>query len=348
VAWEYADQELRKLIIQKTQDWYEWFSYNAVKEPGETYYYLNRAIETRQQKGFFNPVVLEDPAYQRWIPQAEFIPIAHAFEMSKEEYESSLKIKYNEMLEKYPEVDSLEVGEFNAFTPYAFLHHNMQMWLPSQEQKEDAMANLPYLKNTGFVKLMHDERSKTDYTYIRTPKYYATFNSGKIITDQQRYGLGLVWTPELGTIFQSQSKTNEASWGTLARDSAQVYEASDLIPETILEKIVAGESFKSSGVSYKLGENGKKIVTFDLSNIEVQVNHSGAFTEILPILISENDLITINGGQIKIEANKGTFSIYTSEKDGIKIKDFETDLENKKCKVVEISAINKLSYEFAF
>jgi hypothetical protein len=101
-------------------------------------------------------------------------------------------------------------------------------------------------------------------------------------------------------------------------------------------------------VSYKLGENGEKIITFDLSKIKVQVNHSGAFTEILPILVSENDLITINGGQIKIEANKGTFSIYTSEKDGIKIKDFETDLENKKCKVVEISAKNKLTYEFIF
>ncbi|HSH20791.1 MAG TPA: hypothetical protein VLA03_10075 [Draconibacterium sp.] len=348
VAWEYADEELRELIIQKTKNWYEWFSYNAVKEPGEMYYFFNRAIETRQQKGFYNPVELEDPAYQRWIPQAEFIPLAHAFEMNKEEYESNTNKKYNEMLEKYPEVNSLEVGEFNAFTPYAFLHHNMKMWLPSKKQKEEAIENLPYLKDSSFVKLMQDERSKTSYAFIRTLKYYATFNSGKIITDQQRYGLGLIWTPQLGTIFQSQSKTNEASWGTLAKDSIQVYEANDLIPELQLQEIEAGAQFENSTVNYNLGETGKKIITFHENKIVVQVNHTGAFSEILPVLISENDLISINGGQIKIETRKGSLSIHTSEKDGIVLKDFETDLGNKECKIIEISAKNKLSYEFIF
>jgi hypothetical protein len=152
----------------------------------------------------------------------------------------------------------------------------------------------------------------------------------------------------LGTIFQSQSRTNEASWGTKAMDSLQVYEASDLNPELLIQEFEVNEPFRSSKVSYKLGKNGRKIVKLGKDKIQVEVFHSGTFTEILPILISENDLITINGGQIKIETRKGTFSINTSEKDGIKIKDFETDLENKKCKVVEISAKNKLTYEFIF
>ena len=206
---------------------------------------------------------MEDPAYQGWIPQAEFIPLAHAFEMSTQEYETSTKMKYNEMLEKYPNVDTLEVGEFNAFTPYAFLHHNMLMWLPSPEQKEEAIQKLPYLKNTSFVKVMHDERSETNYAFVRTPEYYATFNSGKIVTEQQRYGLGLIWTPQLGTVFQSQSRTNEASWGTRAMDSLQVYETSDLNSETMCEGVEAGESFQSSVVRYKLGENATKKITFE-------------------------------------------------------------------------------------
>jgi hypothetical protein len=197
VAWEYDDEEIRDLIIEKTQKWYEWFSYNAVKEPHNMCYYLNRGVETRQQKGYYYNVDVEDPAYQRWVPQAEFVPIARAFEMNKEEYDSSTKKKYNEMLETYPEVEPLEVGEFNAFTPYAFLHHNMKMWHPSPKQKQAAIENLPYLKDSSFVKLLHDERSETSYAFIRTPNYYTTFNSGKIITTQQRYGLGLIWTPQL-------------------------------------------------------------------------------------------------------------------------------------------------------
>jgi len=222
------------------------------------------------------------------------------------------------------------------------------MWHPSQKQKQIAIENLPYLKDSSFVKIMHDERSETSYAFLRTPNYYATFNSGKIITTQQRYGLGLIWTPQLGTIFQSQSKTNEASWGTKANDSLQVYEASDLIPEVMLHEQDANKPFKNSTLSYKLGNVGTKRITFNSDIIKVEIEHSGAFSEILPLLISEDDVISVTEGQIKIETQNGSFSIPTSEKDDIEIKDFETDLLDKKCKVINISAQNGLSYEIHF
>lgn len=49
----------------------------------------------------------------------------------------------------------------------------------------------------------------------------------------------------------------------------------------------------------------------------------------------------------KVKQN-GSFSIYTSEKDEIEIEDFETNLSDKKCKVINISAQNGLSYEIEF
>jgi len=348
VAWEFADKEIRDLIIEKTRNWYNWFSYNALIEPDNMYYYLNRAIETRQQKGYYYNLELKDPAYQRWIPQAEFVSVARAFEMSKEEYTHSIKRKYNEMLLSYPKVLPLEVGEFSAFTPYAFLHHNMKEWHPSQKQKDEAILSLPYLQDSSFVKLMHDDRSETSYTFIRTPDYYATFNSGKIISEQQRYGLGLIWTPQLGTVLQSQSKTDEASWGTKAMDSLQVFEASDLMPELQIQELQVNKPFKSSTVSYNLGENGKKIITFHPNKINVRIQHPGTFVEILPVLIFDDDVISVNGGQIKIEKQKGSFTILTSGKGGIAIKDYETDLRDKKCKVINILAKNSLSYEMIF
>jgi hypothetical protein len=348
VAWEYADREIRELIIEKTKNWYEWFSYNAVKEPRNMCYYLNRAIETRQQKGYYLNIDVEDPAFQRWAPQAEFIPVARAFEMSKEEFSNSNKRQYDQMLRTYPEVAPLDEGEFNAFTPYAFLHHNMKIWLPSQKQKEEAIEGLPYLKDSSFVKLMHDKRSETSYAFIRTPLYYITFNSGKIISDQQRYGIGLIWTPGMGTVFQSQSRTDEASWGTKAIDSLQVYEARDLIPEVMPPQLESDQPFQVITFSYNLAENGKKTVTLDKENIRVEVNHTGVFTEILPVLNSEDDVISIKGGQIQIETHVGSLLIISSEKDGITLKDFETELGNKKCKVIEISSENRLTYEFVF
>lgn len=348
VAWEYADEEIRQLIIKKTKNWYDWFSYNALKEPGQNCYYLNRAIETRQQKGIYCTFDVEDPAFQRWVPQSEFVPVARAFEMSKEEYQASIEAKYNEMLNNYPDVDPLEVGEFNAFTPYAFLHHNMETWHPSQRQKEEAIQSLPYIINSSFVRLMHDDRSETGYAYIRSPNYYATFNSGKIVTDQQRYGLGLIWTPQLGTIFQSQSKTDEAFWGTKAVDSMQCYEAQDLIPKVMPQELEVNKQFKSTTASYNLGENGEKTITFEKNKIGVEVEHSEAFNELLPLLVFDDDLISVNDNQIRVETPKGSYRINLSINNGIKIEDFETDLENKNCRVINISAQNRLKYEFIF
>jgi hypothetical protein len=348
VAWEYADQDLRALIIEKTQDWYEWFSFNALKEPSNMCYYLNRAIETRQQKAYYLNIDVDDPAFQRWVPQAEFVPMARAFEMSEEEFSSSNKKMYDQMLNTYPEVAPLDVGEFNAFTPYAFLHHNMKMWHPSQKQKQEAVEKLPYLKDSSFVKLMEDERSETAYAFIRTPKYYAIFNSGKIITKQQRYGLGLIWTPALGTIFQSQSKTDDASWGTKAKDSLQVYEASDLWAKISPQQSDTNLSFQETTISYKLAGNGQKTITFNGNNIMVEVAHAGAFTEVLPMLISDDNMISVNEREIEYRSPSGSIMIKTSRAEGIATKDFESDLAHKKCKVIEISAREKLSYQIVF
>lgn len=348
VAWEYADEEIRDIIIEKTRRWYHWFSYNALKEPGNMCYYLNRAIETRQRKAYYAVNELEDPAHQRWVPQAEFVTVAQAFEMAEQAYNASVKKHYNEMIKNYPDVDPLEPGEFDAFTPYAFLHHNMKQWHPTIEQQEEAIQQLPYFKDSSFIKTMHDERSKTNYTFVRTPDYYATFNSGDIIEAQQRYGLGLIWTPQLGTIFQSHSRTDEATWGTKAGDAIQVYEASDLWPEKMMNDSEANQPFRSSVIKYKLAGNGEKTIVFHENKINVEVDHPGSFKEILPLLISEDDLISVNDGQVHIQTPNGSFEIHSSEKNTIEIKDHQEDLGKKRCKVIEIDASDRLTYEFVF
>lgn len=356
VTWEFAEgTEFEDMIIQKTKDWYGWFSYNAVKEPGGDEYYLNRAVETRQQKGYYLNVEMEDPARKRWTPQAEFVPEAHPFEMSKTEFKNSNQRLYKEMLEKYPDVAPLDVGDFRAFSPYAFLHHDMKIWLPTEEQKKKAINNLPYLKNENFVHVRHDNRSETTYSFIRKPDYYTIFNSGKIITDQQRYGLGLIWNPEIGTLFQSQSGTNDASYGTKANGKEQVYEAEDLIPQFKLDnqiwKPVEGNNDLANGefvVTYNLGDNGKKTIHFKENKIVVQVEYSGNFTEILPLLISENDVLTANDNQITLQNEHVKLAINFTNSSNQKHSAYKSDLIEKKVQVFEISASDKLVYELVF
>ena len=352
VAWEFAGgTELQDMIIEKTRNWYDWFSYNAVKEPDNLVYYLNRAVETRQQKGFYHNTELEDPAHDRWTPQAEFVSEAHAFEMSETEFKNSSHKLYQEMLEKYPEVAPLEPGEFNTFSPYAFLHHGMRMWNPTAEQKREAIENLPYLRQKNFIHVRHDDRNETSYSFIRKPGYYAIFNSGKIITKQQRYGLGLVWNPSAGTVFQSQSRTDVAAFGTKSSGKQGVYEASDLNPEFLTDgKQWIPEAGKNDltcnefEVRYLLGNKGKKKLAFGEDKIIIQIEHPGNFTELVPLLAGADDELAIANKQVKL----ANMIINISGASGIKTTLFDTDLNEKKCKVIEISASGFLKYEIYF
>ena len=352
VAWEFAaGTEFEDGIIKKTRDWYDWFSYNAVKEPNSRVFYLNRAVEARQQKGSYQQSVLEDPAYERWTPQAEFIPEAHAFEMSESEYRESNQQFYQEMLDRYPEVAPLEIGEFNAFTPYAFLHHGMALWHPTEEQKIKAIERLPYVRQDHFTHIRHDERSETGYSFVRRPSYYAIFNSGRIITGQQRYGLGLIWNPEAGTVFQSQSRTDVAAFGTRAKGMEGVYESSDLHPEFTIDGKPwipeAGNHNLEGGsleILYSLGEQGKKELIFSEDKIVIRVEHRGAFSEVLPLLAEEDEPPAIEENRIKL----GKMTIDITGASGFKTTLFETDLVEKRCHVVEINAAGSLKYEIYF
>jgi hypothetical protein len=352
VAWEFSEgTELEDLIVKKTRDWYEWFSYNAVKEPDNLVYYLNRGVETRQQKGFYHNTELEDPAHERWAPQAELVPEAHAFEMSETEFKNSSHKLYQEMIDKYPEVAPLEPGEFNTFSPYAFLHYGMKMWNPTAEQKRKAIEHLPYLREESFIHVRHDDRNETSCSFIRNPGYYAIFNSGKIITKQQRYGLGLVWNPAAGTVMQSQSRTDVAAFVTSAYGMQGVYEGSDLHPEFIVDgkqyipeagnHDLAGSEFE---VRYVLRDKGKKKLVFGEDKIIIQIEHPGNFTELVPLLAGADDDLAIANRQVKL----ANMIINISGASEIKTTLFDTDLYKKKCKVIEISASGKLKYEIYF
>jgi hypothetical protein len=356
VAWQYSKgKEFHDGIIEKTKKWYDWFSYNAVKEPDNPCYYLNRSIETRQRKGFYLKNEVEDPAYARWVPQAEFIPMAHAFELSQQELARSQKEKYDAMKESYPDVAPLQVGEFNAFSPYAFLHDGMEMWLPSDKQKLEAINQLPYLKKEDFIHIRKDDRSETSYAYVRRPDYYAIFNSGKMLTRQQRYGLGLVWNPSMGTVIQSQSGSDEADYGTRAEGDEKTYEASDVFAQIkvngqIWEPAIGKNDLMGSDfeISYELGKLGKKVISFGEDRLSVKIEHTGKFFETLPILKSSHDSLRWDKNQIMLQNANGAMLIKFKNSSAVNTSLIETVLFDKVCYGFRIRAEEKLEYEIGF
>ena len=351
VAWNFArNSRLRQYFIEKVSRWYDWFSYNAVKEPGSSRYYLNRAIETRQQKWFVDTDTLEDPRSSRWTPQAEVVPLARAFALSVGEYEADANEKYRLMTARYPEVDDLQVGEFWAFSPYAFLHDGLNRWLPQPEQKHEAINELPYLKKEDFVEVRTDRRNNTQYSFVRKPAYYAIVNTGRIITDQQRYGIGLIWSSSLGTIFQSQSRSDIAAWGTRAKGHTQVYEASDVNAEFFVDDqpwmagIGSNSLLGSFSLAYPLGEVGKKSVRFTDEQIEVNIIHPGQMTEVIPLLVDPRTDLSIHDHRILLQNEKGNVVITVDAQATISLHPHIVDTGGKPCRVIELRSKNEIKY----
>lgn len=356
LAWNFTKgTDLHNKIVEKMRRWYDWFSYNAVKEPGNNFFYLNRSIETRQHHGYIEKDKVEDPSSERNVPVAEFVPTARAFQLSKEKWSEALKNNYDAMRKQFPQVASLNEGEFWAFSPYAFLHDGLLQWHPSEQQKKDAIANLPYLKSNRFTQIRHDEMANTSYTFVKRPKYYAIFNSGKIVTAQERFGLGLIWNSAMGTVFQSQSKTDEAAWGTKASGKQQVFEASDIFPTILVdgktwkeESGIHDLSSKSLVMKYGLGDRGEKIIRFEDDKISVEVNCPGAFTEIIPLMVSANEHLKVDQSKVQLSSDTKTMQLKMQNAISISKKKFDENLGIKSCTVLQVNAKDHLTYTFDF
>lgn len=310
MAWHYAqDKEVGELFIEKANDWYDWFFYNAALEPDRSYYFLNRSIETRKSQQVVNFSREESngahPALEREVT------MARAVSTTQEEHARFIQATRQQLQAQWPEVAPLPIGEFSAFSPYGFLHRKHTKWFPTHEQKQTAVAKIPYLKKHRFIHQRIDDRKDVQYTFIRKPAYYVAFNSGEKITDQQRYGLGLIWHPALGTFLQAQTGSDTLSWGTRIVDHPTLHECDGF------EAVFALNGKKLSPkpgnhdlpgdeltIRYPLGSGGQKTVQFQEDRIAVNIQHPQAFTEHLPLLIGKDTEVEVQVGKTILRKNQ--------------------------------------------
>ena len=86
------------------------------------------------------------------------------------------------------------------------------------------------------------------------------------------------------------------------------------------------------------------VLVFEEDKIIIQIEHPGKFTELIPLLEGSNNELIVDENQVKL-ANMIIDIISAS---GINAIPFDTDLNEKNCKVVEISASGYLRYEIYF
>jgi hypothetical protein len=307
MAWNYTrGTPLGAAFSEPVTRWYEWFAYNAVPEPGGSRALtLNRAIETRQRM----PTVSEAGAgeSESGNPIAEVVPGARVLGPTREELTRQNAARRATLTKAWPRVDSLPVGTFRAFSPYAFLHRSHVRWYPTDAQWTAARTAMRPQQEQRFTHQRVDSHKPMAFTFVRRSAYYAAFTTGEIATAQQRFGLGLLWTPGGGTFFQSQTAGIATAWGTRPADTTMVYEAAT-IPATFS---IGSRAVRSSigardlpvddvSIEYALRSAGTKRVVFDDAGVHVAVTHRGHFVEQLPVLVLPTDSLWSSPGQFTL------------------------------------------------
>lgn len=314
MAWHYAaghgdnamsreDPALMNWLVDEHRLFAEWLGYNALLEPDGSKFVLNRAIETRQRLGAFEyrefPLADVVDGLRPYLPTADYVAQRRA------------RIR-QELQTQWPQVQSLRERNFTAFSPYAFLHRSHERWYPSQDQRQHARADLPYLASDSFTHQRVDNRYI--FSYVRRPAYYAALNAGRRGSSHQRMGLGLVWHPDGGTLIQSQSRRSLEAWGTRAQGAEQVHEAGDIRTDAIHFMLADQRVNPEYGVRdlpggsadfvarYAIGDDqGNKLVAFTDQAITVTVKHDGEFHEQIPLLVRPDDQISLDDDRVRLE-----------------------------------------------
>ncbi len=343
MAWNYLrGTDLGRLLVAEEQRFVEWLAYNAVREPDGSGFTLNRGIETRQRRPFLDSADLSrsqvDQGQRLLVSE---VALARAFAPTRAEITRDLARRRAELEQSGLRATDLPVGEFSAFSPYAFLHRTHPKWYPSEAQRAAAVRLLPY-QRSQFIHQRMDDRERLVFTFVRQPDYYAIFNSGPHLTNQQRYGLGLVWNPHMGSVVQSQTGTNNATWGTVLGQNQNVFESDTLNVEFSLDgktfSPLPGKRDLQQGtltVKYSFSQQGEKVLTFSPGQLKVEVDHSGQLREQIPLLVGVGDKLEIVPGKVALTRGSRTFSITFDPQ--VQAEKLETGLTVGPRKVVTVS-----------
>jgi hypothetical protein len=307
MAYHYwRDTPLAKILLEEEQRFGGWLALNALPEPGQNFYVLNRGIESRQQHATYAAVD---------TPLADHCVIMRAFATPPERRAEAIRAARAKLEKEWPNVDPLPVGDFNALTPYRFLQRSHYDWHPTSEQIAEARKLVRPLAEQSFIEQRRDTRLPMVFTYVRRPGYYAAFASTtKPASAQERFGLTFVWTPGNGVLLQSQSQGKETAWGTSAGGALPV-EASGFEAEYL---------DSGAAVRYPLPGGGLKNVIFAPDRIRVTVERPGEIVERVPVF---NPACVVSTARITVHEQP------------------KSPVPDKTFSVVELSATGKLEYE---
>lgn len=343
IASPYASAEMKRLFKDDLTQYYRWLSYNMVVQPDGRTLFTNSGVNCRTSTSIY-----DRPAR----PFADLVPEAAPFLLTADEAKQQVAEHRAKLEKDWGRWPALTEGS-GTYSPSAFTDVDRVRAYPDADSRQSAVTKLPYLAREKFTHVRTDPRPM-QFVYVRRPAYYATFNAGKPASPRQRFGLGLVWNPQTGTVLQSQPNSADDAWGTRLPGSATVCEIDLLKPQYTLNgkpltlppkptDLPAGDL----SVTYPLGTAGKKTIVFSDNSIRVSVTHPGPFTEQLPLLADSDKAVTVAGDRVQVSAAAGAFEIRLKGQSSAELGK-ASPLGPLQLATVRMQATDRLEYELVF
>lgn len=338
-AWEWLrGTPLGSQLLEHEIRFVDWLALNAVPEPGRGFA-LNSAIATRKALTAFE-------SYN--TPFAEISAPARAFAESSEELSARTRTTRAALVQQWPHVPPLHIGEFSAYSPYAFLHRRRTEWRPSTTERDAARAQLPVIAKNRFTVQRHDKRVDATFTFIRRPTYYAALATGERAAEQQRYGLGLLWSPKLGVLLLSQPA---GAWGTRAGKSG-VYEAGAVHATLKAGSVEVSPAPPGSRdlqegrltARYRLGAVGQKTLDFADGEVRISVQHPDEFEEVIPLFIPPDGHLVVSAGRVTINSPAGAFDVIFDKRAKPSTRNGAVTVFGKRLTILTLSVRDRLNY----
>ncbi|MDI1247440.1 MAG: hypothetical protein PSV13_01030 [Lacunisphaera sp.] len=308
--------DLMPVVIGDDTEWNDWLAASYVPQPGLATRTLlvNAGLNTRTSHSYLNPTPR---------PMSELVPMSRSFASTDSEFASSLVTRRSQVQSQFGNWGALNTNSAYAYIP-AFVHDaitDLNAWNPTAEQRTVADAALLCLFPGSLNSQFCDPRPII-LTLIKRPDYYATFTTGTVLVRRQSYGLGLLWHPRFGLALQAVADTLPANpWAYGTRRSGEsggaTYETATLSAAITVGgsgitptpgahdlpdgEVIATYPLAANGTTY-----GQKTITFAADAIDVDLTHSGAFTELLPLAHASDTTATATATRLTLQRPDGS------------------------------------------
>ncbi|TWD79749.1 hypothetical protein FB561_0814 [Kribbella amoyensis] len=264
-------------LVTMTRRFTEWFGYNLLREPDGSGWLTYYAVSDRTATAYYDDVV-PDPDRTNlgsfFVPQ---VPDLGAFFTSRED-RAATRAAWAADPAPVPALAKQDTS------PRIIAHAPFGEAMPSRQDKQAAIARVPYLRKDTFTELRRDDVENQDYLYVRRPGLYLGAFFGTRPGSVVKAGTGFLWHPKAGTVIHAQ-QTATGAWATVLSGKSDAegnliaeYPAADLVRYRTADNSVATE------------------LVIGRASVTRRVRATSAATEQIPLVLQPGDEVTFSDG----------------------------------------------------